>query len=180
MTKDEIIEGILGKEGGYVNNPKDRGGPTRWGVTESTARANGYTGDMKTLPRETAKKILEDDYWYSPRFNLIAEVSSRIADELCDTGVNMGPTVQVKFLQRWLNVFNKQGTLYPDLIADGAIGNRTVTALRAFLGSRGSQGEQVLLKALNCSQGSKYLDITENREANEEFIFGWMLNRVEL
>lgn len=30
MTADQIIEGILGKEGGYVNNPNDKGGPTRW------------------------------------------------------------------------------------------------------------------------------------------------------
>lgn len=179
-TKDQIIEDILGREGDYVNNPKDRGGPTRWGITEKTARANGYTGDMRYLSRETAKQILEEEYWFGPRFNMIAEVSTAIADELCDTGVNMGPMVQVKFLQRWLNAFNKEQTLYPDLIADGAIGNRTITALRAFLSVRGKQGEEVLLKAINCSQGTKYLELTEAREANEEFIFGWLLNRVEL
>ncbi len=39
MTADQIIEGILGKEGGYVNNPNDKGGPTRWGITQTTARA---------------------------------------------------------------------------------------------------------------------------------------------
>ncbi|MDM4484160.1 glycosyl hydrolase 108 family protein, partial [Klebsiella oxytoca] len=33
MTADQIIEGILGKEGGYVNKPNDKGGPTRWGIT---------------------------------------------------------------------------------------------------------------------------------------------------
>ncbi|MBZ7417096.1 glycosyl hydrolase 108 family protein, partial [Klebsiella michiganensis] len=35
MTADQIIEGILGKEGGYVNNPNDKGGPTRWGITQT-------------------------------------------------------------------------------------------------------------------------------------------------
>ncbi len=30
MTADQIIEGILGKEGGYVDHPSDKGGPTRW------------------------------------------------------------------------------------------------------------------------------------------------------
>ncbi|OCO16336.1 hypothetical protein AN684_0205915 [Klebsiella pneumoniae subsp. pneumoniae] len=44
MTADQIIEGILGKEGGYVNNPNDKGGPTRWGITQTTARAYGYKG----------------------------------------------------------------------------------------------------------------------------------------
>ncbi|EPN8859692.1 glycosyl hydrolase 108 family protein, partial [Yersinia enterocolitica] len=47
MNKDQIINGILGREGGYVDNPDDAGGPTRWGVTQKTALANGYTGDMR-------------------------------------------------------------------------------------------------------------------------------------
>lgn len=45
MTADQIIEGILGKEGGYVDHPSDKGGPTRWGITQTIARAHGYTGD---------------------------------------------------------------------------------------------------------------------------------------
>ena len=40
MTADQIIEGILGKEGGYVDHPSDKGGPTRWGITQTTARAS--------------------------------------------------------------------------------------------------------------------------------------------
>ncbi|HGV4401999.1 TPA: glycosyl hydrolase 108 family protein, partial [Klebsiella pneumoniae] len=47
MTADQIIEGILGKEGGYVDHPSDKGGPTRWGITQTIARAHGYTGDMR-------------------------------------------------------------------------------------------------------------------------------------
>ncbi|MCD9731087.1 hypothetical protein LVT16_28205, partial [Klebsiella pneumoniae] len=56
MTADQTIEGILGKEGGYIDHPSDKGGPTRWGITQTTARAHGYTGDMRNLPRETAKQ----------------------------------------------------------------------------------------------------------------------------
>lgn len=37
-----IIDGILGLEGGYSTNPKDKGGETNWGITEATARAHGY------------------------------------------------------------------------------------------------------------------------------------------
>lgn len=180
MTKDQIIEEIVGREGGYVNNPNDKGGPTKWGITERVARANGYTGDMKDLPRQTAKQIYEQDYWFSPRFDLIATVSESIANELCDTGVNMGPIVQVKFLQRWLSALNDNQKLYPDLLPDGVIGNRTVVALRAFLQVRGKEGEQVLLRALNCSQGQKYLELTEARKENETFVYGWIKNRVTI
>ncbi|MEL4014375.1 glycoside hydrolase family 108 protein [Dryocola clanedunensis] len=180
MTKDQIFESILGKEGGYVDHPDDKGGPTRWGITQAVARAHGYAGSMKELPRETALAILTADYWTGPRFDQVSELSSSIAAELCDTGVNMGPTVQTKWFQRWLNVFNQQGKLYPDLISDGQIGPRTISALKAFLAARGKEGEQVMLKSLNCSQGQRYLELAEQRPANESFIYGWMKERVGL
>lgn len=43
MTKDEIFNAILGKEGGYVNHPDDKGGPTNWGITQAVARVPGFT-----------------------------------------------------------------------------------------------------------------------------------------
>lgn len=180
MKKEQIFEGIVGREGGYANNPDDRGGETRWGITEAVARAHGYTGQMRDLPRTTALAILDADYWTGPRFDLVHAISPRIADELCDTGVNMGPGVQVKLLQRWLSALNVKGQLYPDLQPDGQIGARTLNALRAFLGSRGAEGETVLLKALNCSQGHRYLELAEQRVANETFLYGWVRNRIEL
>ncbi|HBQ5721693.1 MULTISPECIES: glycoside hydrolase family 108 protein [Klebsiella pneumoniae complex] len=178
MTADQIIEGILGKEGGYVDHPSDKGGPTRWGITQTTARAHGYAGDMRNLPRETAKQILLSDYWTGPRFDQVASLSTLLADELCDTGVNMGPSVASKFFQRWLTAMNMRGKLYPDLIPDGAIGPRTITALKGYLSARGKEGEQVLLRALNCSQGARYLELAEGREANEDFLYGWVKERV--
>ncbi|MBF4815817.1 hypothetical protein HIJ91_10795 [Cronobacter sakazakii] len=42
------------------------------------------------------------------------------------------------------------------------------------------EGESVLVKALNCTQGDYYLEITEKREANEAFIYGWLRERVTL
>lgn len=179
-TADQIIEGVLGKEGGYVNNSADKGGPTRWGITQNTARAYGYKGDMKDLPRETAKEIYMKQYWLEPKFDKVAELSPSIAEELCDAGVNMGPRVACVFLQRWLTALNQRGKLYPDLKPDGVIGNITIAALRSYLAVRGSAGVAVMLKGLNCSQGARYLELAEAREANEEFLFGWVQNRVNL
>ncbi len=180
MTKDNIFDAILGKEGGYVDHPNDKGGPTNWGITQATARAHGYTGDMRNLTREQALSILEADYWYGPRFDQVASVSSAIAAELCDTGVNMGPSVPVKWLQRWLNAFNNQQKLYPDLVADGQIGPRSISALKSYLAVRGKDGEEVMLRALNCSQGQRYLELAEGRPANESFVYGWLKERVKL
>ncbi|ENY9671070.1 putative peptidoglycan-binding domain-containing protein, partial [Escherichia coli] len=118
------------------------------------------------------------DYWYGPRFDQVEDLSPDIAAELCDTGVNMGPTVASRMLQRWLNVFNLRGKLYPDMDADGRIGPRTLNALRAYLKNRSRDGELVLVKALNCTQGERYLELAEKREASESFVYGWMKERV--
>ena len=179
-SRDEIFDEILGKEGGYVSHPDDTGGATKWGITEKVARAHGYRGDMRDLSRGQALEILEADYWYGPRFDQVANLSPDIAAELCDTGVNMGPSVATKMLQRWLNVFNQKGMLYPDIVTDGGIGPRTINALRSYLKNRGRDGELVLVKALNCTQGERYLALAEKREANESFVYGWLKERVGL
>ncbi len=68
-SKDKIFDEVLGKEGGYVNHPDDKGGPTKWGITEKVARSHGYRGDMGDLTREQAVGTsLKLDYWYGPRF----------------------------------------------------------------------------------------------------------------
>ena len=100
MTKDEIINVLLDREAGYVNHPSDKGGPTNWGITAKTALAHGYS-DVRSLTKEQARAIYEADYWYGPRFDEVAELSPKIADELCNTGANMGPSVASKFFQRW-------------------------------------------------------------------------------
>jgi lysozyme family protein len=52
MNLERLIEELLEREGGYVNHPNDRGGPTIYGITQAVARAHGYQGPMRSLPRE--------------------------------------------------------------------------------------------------------------------------------
>ncbi|NEU35504.1 hypothetical protein GN156_33150, partial [bacterium LRH843] len=85
--------------GGYVNNPADRGGPTKYGITESVARANGFKGNMKELPLDLAKAIYKKQYWTAPCFDLVNSISSTIAEELLDTGVNCGTGFAKPLLQ---------------------------------------------------------------------------------
>lgn len=63
---------------------------------------------------------------------------------------------------------------------DGQIGPATIAALRAAMAHRGADGEKIIMRALNCLQGTRYIEITENRERNESFLAGWFLNRVEI
>jgi len=173
-----VIDGILMTEGSYTNNPNDRGGATNWGITEATARANGYQGDMRDMTRAEAYSILENDYWIKPGFELISQISWPVAFELCDAAVNIGPRLPCLWLQRWLNALNREQKNYHDIKVDGHIGPMTITALQVFIAWRGREGEHVLVEALNCSQGAYYLNITEERPQNEDFVYGWIKNRV--
>lgn len=176
---DRLIEALIDREGGYVDHPADKGGPTCFGITEAVARANGYAGPMLLLPRDEAAAIYRRLYWSRPRFDEIARRSSRIAAELLDTGANMGPAVAVTFLQRALTALNRNGKDYPDLVPDGRIGAVTLAALDTFLRIRGrSSGETVLLRALEALQGERYLRLAERRPANEAFLYGWLANRI--
>lgn len=173
-TINGIIEEVLAKEGGYVNDPRDRGGETNFGLTIATARANGYTGPMKAMTRDFAFGVYNKQYVVAPGFDKIAAISPSIGAELVDTGVNMGPKVAAQFLQRALNGLNNQGKDYADLLVDGSAGQKTREALTAFLKKRGVEGERRLLLLLNALQGERYLSLCEGRSANEAFLFGWL------
>ena len=189
---DRLIGALIDREGGYVNHPADKGGPTCFGITEAVARAQGYRGAMRELPRSEAAEIYRRLYWLRPRFDEIAGRSERLAAELFDTGVNMGPAVAATFLQRALTALNRNGKDYADLVPDGRIGNVTLAALDTFLAVRGSSppvgvdggdqqgtsGETVLLRALEALQGERYLRLAERRPANEAFLYGWLANRI--
>lgn len=175
--KKRIIDEIIRVEGGYVNDPSDSGGETNFGVTVAVARAYGYKGPMKDLSREDAFKIYSDRYWNAVRADELVALSERVAREVVDTSVNMGPGRAGKFLQRSLTVLNDRGRLYPDLAVDGKIGPATVDALAVYLSVRDAT---ILVSALNCLQGAYYIELAERREKDERFVYGWFKNRVKL
>lgn len=175
---DGLIDALIEREGGYVNHPADKGGPTCFGITEAVARAHGYAGPMRQMPRTDAAAIYKRLYWLRPHFDDVSKRSNRLAAELFDTGVNMGPAVAVTFLQRALTALNRNAKDYPDLTPDGRIGAATLSALDTFLVSRGANGETVLLRALEALQGERYLRLAERRPANEAFLYGWLANRI--
>lgn len=179
MTIDDIIANVvLSNEGGYVNDSRDAGGETNFGITVATARQQGYAGPMRDMPRSFAIEVYRRQYADAPGFTAIGAISMPIARELIDTGVNMGPKVAATFLQRALNGLNNQGRDYADLIVDGSAGAATRAALSAYLAKRGAEGERRLLALLNAEQGERYLTLAEGRAANEAFLYGW-LARIE-
>lgn len=178
MDISALIDEVIAREGGFSNHPADRGGATNFGITQAVARANGYAGDMRKLPRALAETIYRRLYWERPGYAFVAELAPDVAAELFDTAVNMGVATASRFLQRALNALNRNEKDFPDIKVDGAAGSRTLAALGAMLRVRGKAGEKVLLKALEALQGERYLSLAESRPANEAFLYGWLANRI--
>lgn len=173
MNLQQTIDALIAREGRYSNNPADPGGETMWGITATVARANGYAGSMKDMPRDTATAIYTYQYWTLSRFDEVSKIDPFIAEELLDTGVNMGVATAGRFLQRALNVL-----LPISLTRDGVIGDMTLTALKSLLDARGVPGRLVLLRMLNAQQSVRYIELAEANPAQETFEYGWQLNRV--
>jgi lysozyme family protein len=178
ITIDELIDDVIDREGGYVNHPADRGGPTRWGITEAVARRSGYMDDMRLLPQSDAAAIYKRLYWFAPGFDKVAIAAPKLAAELFDTGINMGTGTATGFLQRALNALNRNGSDYRDVTVDRRIGPATLLALNAFFRQRGAVGETVLLKAVEALQGAHYVRLAETRPSQEAFLYGWLTNRI--
>jgi lysozyme family protein len=183
---DKIIAELIGIEGdgGGRIDPNDAGGATRWGVTEAVARAHGYKGAMKDLPRDTAEVIYLRNYFVKPHFDQVLLRSRALAAELFEIEVNLPPGQAATFLQRALNALNDpdgDGKVnYTQLEPDGDLGAQSFIALDAFLALRKAKGEHCLLALINSQQAVYYLGRTEARPKNKKYVFGWTMNRIQL
>lgn len=182
MTIDSIIDHIIQVEGhAYTNNPADSGGPTKYGITQRTLSKHRSRqvspGEVASLTESEARAIYYKLYVVDPGYEPITVFAPDVAYELVDSGVNVGPGRATEWLQRALNVLNRQGKDYADIPVDGDCGPATIKALKALLDKRGSL---VLLRALNCLQGAFYIALAEKRQKDEAFVAGWLLNRVTI
>lgn len=114
MNFDQAFTRLLGHEGQYSNNPSDPGGATCWGITQAVARANGYAGDMRTMPQDVAKQIYRKLYWDAPG---IVNLPPGVQFDVFDGAVNSGVGQSIKWLQRAVGVTD-----------DGVLGHITLKA----------------------------------------------------
>ncbi len=148
-------------EGGYVNDPTDRGGETKYGISQ---RAYPHI-NIPSLTLQSAKEIYHQDYWQKNGLDNILKYE--IAAEMFDTGVNMGVRVAANFLQEALNLMNRNGQNFPDLKVDGQIGPITIAAYKKV-------DDRILLKVLNGLQFERYKLICFNDPTQEKYFNGWM------
>lgn len=181
-------------EGGYSNHPKDIGGETYKGISRvynpgwsgwkmvDKAKTTGRSfpdclalPEYKKLNKEMVPQFYKEKYWDVFLGDKIEQ--QIIANELFDTGVNMGPQRAVLFLQRSLNllIYKKGVVTTEPLVEDGLFGQKTFTALDTMK----PEYVRVLFNLMNLMQGNHYLNYTEKDRRQASFLVGW-LKRVEI
>ncbi|MEX0287300.1 MAG: holin-associated N-acetylmuramidase [Paracoccaceae bacterium] len=164
QTVREIAEEIVAREGGYVNDPDDPGGATKYGVTIHTMQRLGLdlTGDgqvgvadVKALTRAQAVDIFVAHYFERPR---IARLPNAIQPSVFDMYVNAGGNA-VKILQRLLRDMGF------DISVDGAIGPQTIGAAEAA-----ARPNPVALRdAYGVARRNYYFRLADRRAASRKY-----------
>jgi lysozyme family protein len=176
---NKAFDKTMGHEGGYVFDPDDAGGETYRGISRKyNPHWSGWVIIDKTRPNfpnheldALVRQFYKVGYW---DINKLDNFPQTIADEMFDTGVNMGTGRASKFLQECLNYLNRGDSLFNDLVVDGDVGPATMKALSKVVGD-----EEILLTMLNVCQGRHYMKYMKQSPTQEKYARGWF-KRVKL
>lgn len=164
QTVEDIAREIVAREGGYVNDPDDPGGATKYGVTIGTMRQLGIdlTGDGKVdardvqrLSRDQAVEIFVQHYYHRPRIDALPEV---LRPSVFDMYVNAGANA-VRILQRLLNDMGQS------VEVDGVIGPQTAAAAEA--GAHAAPGH--IADAYGIARRNYYYALADRRPASRKY-----------
>ena len=163
---NDMLTDVLKKEGGYVNNSADRGGPTKYGITQATLskflERAVTTDDVKNLDIATARDIYELRYYHQPRIDKLPDA---IQPFVFDCAVNNGPRRAIQFVQQ---VCSESGV--GTLAADGQMGPRTKAVADACYEQMGDW----MLVALIEERRMFYQAIVANDDSQKIFLKGWL------
>lgn len=168
-------------EGGYVNDSSDKGGETYkgisrknfpnwagWNIIDKAKKQSGFPKNLSSgVDLENAvKEFYKKEFW--DVLNLDKFKYQEIANEVYDTGVNMGTYIAAVFLQKTLNVLNRNQLEYGDLPITGKVGSLTTEAANL------QKYPDEVVKILNSLQGARYVEICLANPSQEKFIRGWL------
>ena len=177
-----ILAGVYAVEGGYVNDARDPGGATSYGVTEQVARQYGYRGDMRGFPKHChgpatacADTVYVRSYIASPGYMPLVQIEPAVAGELIDTAVNMGPSRPNRWYRLTMNALG--GAHLPDSMS--SLGPADVAAYRMLQARLGVIPACVAtLDALDARQSAEYRRLAAANAKLRAFLKGWLRNRI--
>ncbi|MBW1702152.1 MAG: hypothetical protein JRJ69_07695 [Deltaproteobacteria bacterium] len=190
---DEAFEKTAAIEGGYVFDPDDAGGETYKGISRRFNPSWKGWDRVDEIKRANSRKkkfdkVFEQDESLQEEVLLFYKEAywdkfwgdeipvQEIAEELFDTGVNMGVRRAVGFLQEGLNLLNRNQRNYTDIVEDGLFGKNTLKVLMAYLEI---DDVSYLLKVMNILQGMHYIEYMRKSPTQEKYARGW-LKRVKV
>jgi len=164
QSVEQIAKDIVGREGGYVNDPDDPGGATNFGVTIGTMRRLGLdldldgvvtSDDVRQLSRAQAEQIFVEHYFQKPR---IAELPQAVQASVFDMYVNAGANA-VRILQRLIR------DMRIDVAVDGVIGPQTIGAAA----EAASAAPDHFADAYGIARRNYYYALADARPASRKF-----------
>ena len=162
---EPLVEKMFPLEGGFCNDPDDKGGPTNMGVTLATWKSQGYDKDgdndidIDDLKLITSEDVINLLRWYWNRWKADQIVNQSIAEFLVDWVWNSG-TAGIKIPQRVLKVG-----------ADGKVGPMTINAVN-------NANQLELFNDLKAARREFIDDICDNDWSQRKFKQGWY-NRID-
>jgi lysozyme family protein len=159
-------------EGGWSDDPADRGGKTKYGITEAVWCKFGGNCAIEDITLNQAKDLYFEVYWQGACLDILAVngVPQDLLSEIFDGCVNHGVCSCIRRLQTAYNIVKVDG---PDLVVDGVIGRITLAALSGFCGV-GRHYCDSLLAAIRFERAKLYTSLSIADPVQRKFIRGWM------
>ena len=165
---EKAISFTLKYEGGYVNNPNDPGGETKYGISKRK-----YPDlDIKNLSIEQAKEIYYNDYWIKPNIYRISKINPKLAIAVFDTHVNTGRGV--KLLQKTIHQYPDKH--FKQISIDNIYGNQT----ESLLSELNHISPNYLLYNYIINRIQYYNKITQKNKSLKSFLNGWLNRTIAL
>ena len=154
---EKAIKSVFNHEGGYVNDPVDPGGETKYGISK-----RAYPDiSIRHLTQEKAKEIYWKDYWQRGRCDYIPVYLAPIHFDMC---VNMGIKTAIKILQKTANNKNRE-----QIEVDGGLGPKTIKAIT-----------DIEVERVRAFRVMYYTDIIKRKPSLMKYWFGWFKRSVEV
>lgn len=173
-----MVDEILRKEGGYVDDPDDAGGATNRGISLRYARGIGLDldkdgdtdkADIKRVTRSVASELYLRDFYFNPQINTLPDP---IQPLIFDYAVHSGPAVAIMAVQSVCNEVKRldQSADFEKLVVDGRIGKRTIAAADWVAGALGP----IFVNALAWEREQFLLELIEEHPKFAKFKDGWV------
>lgn len=154
-----MIDALIVREGGFVNDPDDPGGATKYGITiatlSSTRGKRASVAEVRALTKAEAKSIYEAQYLTRPK---IDQLPAPLVPSVFDMYVNAGNRA-IKILQETLGKFGLK------LAVDGAIGPQTLSACHEVFAQAGEN----LVDAYGIERREFYYRLADRRAASRKY-----------